>query len=627
MGPEAKAPGKARGYADGAPEEQKVDASRTSQSSVSNQATPGMYVWEDLPWTKVERKVFKLQRRIYRASQRADTKTVHALQRLLLRSWYAKVLAVRRVTQDNQGKNTPGVDGIASLKPPERLELAHNLNVEASPQPIRRVWIPKPGTDEQRPLGIPTVADRGRQALVKLALEPEWEAKFEPNSYGFRPGRSCHDAIEAIFTSISKLPKYVLDADIAKCFDRISHATLLSKLNTFPQLHRLIKGWLEAGVLEGDQLFPTTEGTPQGGVLSPLLANVALHGMEQFLVDGFFTKKTVQGKRQNWTPTVIRYADDLVVCHPDLEIIQQCQHRLQQWLQPLGLELKPSKTRIRHTLKPMEGETGFDFLGFTIRQFPVGKYHTGTNSQGHPLGFKTLIQPSAKKVQLPTQRLGEIVRHHEGAPQEGLIAVLNPIIRGWCNYYRTAVSKKTYADCDHVLYQQLRRWGNRRHPHKGRKWVARKYWRLPKWSFGPEKGLQLAQHTATRIVRHIKIQGDRSPFDGEWGYWTGRMGRYPGMSPWKATVLRRQGGKCAHCGLYFRPGDLVEIHHEDKDHGNNRRRNLVALHLHCHDGVHRAAKVNPQESVHDKDCSSEEPYERESLKYGSADQPGRRLPG
>src|SRR5450755_1527747 len=174
MGPEAKAPGKARGYADGAPEEQKVEASRTSQSSVSNQATPGMYVWEDLPWTKVERKVFKLQRRIYRASQRADTKTVHALQRLLLRSWYAKVLAVRRVTQDNQGKNTPGVDGIASLKPPERLELAHNLNVEASPQPIRRVWIPKPGTDEQRPLGIPTVADRGRQALVKLALEPEW---------------------------------------------------------------------------------------------------------------------------------------------------------------------------------------------------------------------------------------------------------------------------------------------------------------------------------------------------------------------------------------------------------------------------------------------------------------------
>jgi RNA-directed DNA polymerase len=593
MDPEAKALGKAKGYADGVPKVQKVDASNTSETSVSNQVLPEMYDWQDLPWPQVERKVFKLQRRIHRASQRQDTKTVHALQRLLLRSWYAKLLAVRRVTQDNQGKNTPGVDGIARLEPKERLELAHGLHLDARPQPIRRVWIPKPGSDEQRPLGIPTLADRARQALVKLVLEPQWEAKFEPNSYGFRPGRSCQDAIEAIFTCINRKAKYVLDADIAKCFDRIDHAALLEKLDTFPRLRRLIKGWLRAGVLEGERLFPTKEGTPQGGVLSPLLANVALHGMEEFLHRAFPHTKTVQGQRLKWTPTLIRYADDFVVCHPDLEVVQQCRQLLQDWLRPLGLELKASKTHIRHTLEARDGETGFDFLGFTIRQFPVGKHHTGKNSNGKLLGYKTLIKPSVKKVQLHTRRLGDVVRRYQGAPQEALIAKLNPLIRGWCNYYRAVVSKEIFADCDHVLCQQLRRWGNRRHPRKSKGWVVRKYWRFPEWTFSPSQGKALVKHTATRIVRHVKVQGGRSPFDGEWGYWTGRLGRYPGMSLWKALLLQRQGGKCAHCGLYFRPGDLVEIHHTDADHENNHRRNLAALHGHCHDDAHRASKVEP----------------------------------
>jgi RNA-directed DNA polymerase len=221
-------------------------------------------------------------------------------------SWSAKCLATRRVTQDNQGKKTSGVDGRAALEPEERLVLAHTLSLGAKPQPIRRVWIPKPGTDEQRPLGIPTIADRARQALVKLALEPEWEARFEPNSYGFRPGRSCHDAVAAIFQSIKQCPKYVLDADIAKCFERIDHGALLEKLNTFPRLRRVIKGWLEAGVLDGDRLFPTEQGTPQGGVLSPLLANVALHGLEKAVLDAFPKTKTVNGRVVEWAPTVVR---------------------------------------------------------------------------------------------------------------------------------------------------------------------------------------------------------------------------------------------------------------------------------------------------------------------------------
>jgi RNA-directed DNA polymerase len=225
--------------------------------------------WRDIDWATVQCDVHGLQRRIYQASLKDDLNKIHRLQRLLMSSWSAKCLAVRKVTQDNQGKRTPGTDGIAGLEPEERLPLVESLTLDAKPKPVRRVWIPKPGSDEKRPLGIPTMYDRALQALVKLALEPEWEARFEPNSYGFRPGRSAHDAIEAIFKAISKQDKYVFDADIAKCFDRINQDALLDKLQTFPLMRRIIKAWLKAGVLDGNSLFPTEEGTPQGGVITP----------------------------------------------------------------------------------------------------------------------------------------------------------------------------------------------------------------------------------------------------------------------------------------------------------------------------------------------------------------------
>ena len=243
-------------------------------------ATLPMYEWKSIPWPKLQRNVFKLQKRIYQSSQRGDIRTVHQLQRLLLSSQSARMLATRRVTQDNRGKNTPGVDKRSRLSPTERVNMAKALHFGNKPSPLRRVWIPKPRTYEKRPLGIPTLWDRALQAWVKLAMEPEWEAKFEPNSYGFRPGRSCHDAIEAIFSGIVRKPKFVLDADIAKCFDRIDHKALLAKLGTFPSLQRILQGWLRAGVLENQQWFPTESGTPQGGVISPLLANIALHGLE-----------------------------------------------------------------------------------------------------------------------------------------------------------------------------------------------------------------------------------------------------------------------------------------------------------------------------------------------------------
>ena len=355
-----------------------------------------------------------------------------------MKSWSARCLAVRRVTQDNQGKKTAGVDGVKSITPKARLELVRDLKVTSKAQPTRRVWIPKPDKAEKRPLGIPTVSDRARQALAKLALEPEWEARFEPNSYGFRPGRSCHDAVEAIFTSICHQSKYVLDADIAKCFDRINHRALLDKLGTFPTLRRAIKGWLKAGVMEGGELFPTTEGTPQGGVISPLLANIALHGLERGIVSAF-PRRSEANHHISGLPTVVRYADDFVILHRDLAVIEQAQQLAAEWLVGMGLELKPSKTRISHTLTEHQGNVGFDFLGFNVRQYPVGKTHSGKTGGRRPgsklLGFKTIIRPSKEAIHRQSQAIQAVVRRHRGAPQGALIDHLNPIIRGWSNYY------------------------------------------------------------------------------------------------------------------------------------------------------------------------------------------------
>ena len=539
--------------------------------------------WNQINWRQAERLTFKLQKRIYRASERGDVKAVRKLQKSLINSWSNKVLAVRRVTQDNSGKRTAGIDGIKLLSPKQRFELVGQIKVTGKAQPTRRVMIPKPGTNETRPLGIPTMYDRALQAVVKAALEPEWEALFEQNSYGFRPGRSCHDAIGAIFDSIKLKAKYVLDADIAKCFDRINHQALLEKIHTYPRLRKQIKSWLKSGVLDQGELFPTNEGTPQGGVISPLLANIALHGMED-KVKQYATTLKGNKKVNRQALSLIRYADDFVITHESIEVILACHQIIDEWLSDIGLELKLSKTKLTHTLNEYKGNVGFEFLGFQIQQYKVGNYRSASN--GHfQLGFKTLITPSRSKIKAHISRIATVIDAHKTAPQAALISKLNPIIRGWANYYSTVVSKETFSILDHLTYNKLRAWARRR----GKGNINKsKYWRTVgdrNWCFSTESGLELAQHSATPIVRHVKVKGNSTPYNGDWIYWSKRREEYPETPRKVATLIKKQFGKCTYCGLYFTPTDIVEVDHIQPrcQGGKDQYKNLQLLHKHCHD--------------------------------------------
>ncbi len=497
------------------------------------------------------------------------------------------MLAVRRVTQDNQGKKTAGVDGIKNLPPMQRFNLVYLLKTRyLKASPTRRVWIPKPGKNEKRPLGIPTMYDRALQALVKLGMEPEWEARFEPNSYGFRPGRSTHDAISSIFHSIKHKPKYVLDADISKCFDRINHDTLLGKIGRTPY-RRLIKQWLKSGVFDNNQFLDTVEGTPQGGVISPLLANIALHGIENRLME--FAKnldiKNPIGNQVSWQSKVqslslVRYADDFVILHEDIKVVLQATSVIQEWLNQVGLELKPEKTRIAHTLEEYEGnKPGFNFLGFTIRQ------HQAKSTEK---GYKTLIKPSSKSIKTHYRKLADICDSHKNAPVQMLIAKLNPIIRGWANYYSTQVSKEVFSGLDHILWRRIWRWAKRRHPNKTVKWVKQKYFpkvnKTRNWEFNNGEYI-LNRHDDVPIIRHIKVKGNKSPYDGDWTYWSSRTGKHPGIRKEVTTLLKQQKNKCAFCGLHFRPTDLIEVDHivPRSEGGDNTYKNKQLLHRHCHD--------------------------------------------
>lgn len=435
-------------------------------------------LWQNINWSLVELRIDRLQKRIYKYSLDGKKDRTTFLQNLLINSLDAKLLAVRKVTTDNQGCETVGVDGITYTTPEQKMKLVEKLCIDGKAAPIRKVWIPKPGKAEKRPLGIPIIRDRAKQKLVLMALEPEWEAYFEPNSYGFRPGRSTQDAIEAIFlmlrNSSSKFTngKYIFDADLKGCFDNINQDYLLKTLNTSPRITSQVKAWLKAGIFEGLTLDPpyfgveeNQIGTPQGGIISPFLANVALHGMENFLKDWICTQNwPYESRHESFNANkkksigIVRYVDDFVIIHKDPLVLENAKVALSQWLANTSqLKYNEQKSRIIHS------STGFNFLGFSIINVVRNK------------ATRIKIYPSNKNQKKLIKEIGDRCRKYRSISAYDLISSLRPKILGWGNYYRFCECKETFSKLDRHIFQILRAWVFRRDKRHGRKIVKENY--------------------------------------------------------------------------------------------------------------------------------------------------------
>jgi len=537
--------------------------------------------WDAVDWRRAHRNVRNLRQRIFRATRAGDIKRVRSLQKLMLRSYSNILVSVRRATQTNAGKNTPGVDKIVVKTPRARGELVDLLDTFQPWRslPVRRVYIPKPN-GKQRPLGIPTIRDRCLQAMVKNGLEPEWEARFEGTSYGFRPGRGCQDAIARVYTlaTTTGRKKWVLDADIQGAFDNIDHDFLLKTIGQAPG-RALVRQWLKAGVMEEGVVHDTTTGTPQGGVISPLLLNIALHGMEAAVGVRYNPNGTIKGKR-----AVVRYADDEVIFCETQEDALRAQEDLSRWLAERGLKLSEEKTRIVHLTD------GFDFLGFNIRHFPSPKT-TRT-------GYKILIRPSKKSVKAVRQKLREAWLELKGHSLSAVLWRLNPIIRGWADYYRTQCATKTFTKLDGWMHWRAMRYVKHTHPNKSQDWRVKRYFgqldsdREDCWVFGdtrPDKNgrhRHLIKFSWRKIVRHILVKGTHSPDDPDLReYWSERRKiNINHLSASDVDLANDQDWVCPICGVELINGEELHRHHivARSEGGSDAPANRVLVHLYCH---------------------------------------------
>ena len=557
--------------------------------------------WKDINWKIVHKRLSRQQRRVYKASLERNTAKVHALQRRIIGSLDAKLTAIRRVTTENKGRNTLGVDGQKAISNAMKIKLASKLKLDGKANNIRRVYIPKPGKSDVRPFGISTIEDRAKQMLAKLALEPEWEAIFEPNSYGFRPGRSCHDAIASLFLSLRGKSRFVLDADIQNCFDQINHEKLLKKLGTFSQMESQITAWLKTDIMDeylnkSNEIFHSMESTPQGGIISPLLANIALHGLETYIKEWYavnwypFTglSRKIAMRDRKASIGFSRYADNFVITAPKESAIRQIEKQVEIWLnKEVGLSLSKAKKRIINSTE------GFEFLGF---QF------ISINMSGQ---YKLKIHPSKSSKKSLISKTRDIIQKNRSTSSYNLINLLAPRIIGWSNYFRYAECQKDFSKLDYVVFKQLRAWVFRRkskglnsrtkikekyfpsgqtYTFRGRKYTNN--WILVGETLinGQKKDNFLPKLSWVESSNYAKIRSNASPYDGNHPYWAMRMEKYSGYNQSISKLIKRQAGRCAICNEPFTPMDIIESDHmvPKSKAGSDKFSNLQALHKHCH---------------------------------------------
>ncbi len=527
--------------------------------------------WHGINWAACYRRIRSLQRRIVQAVQAGAWRKVKRLTYLLVHSFAARAIAVKRVTE-NTGKKTPGVDGEVWNTPDQKAQAIERIGQWQGyrPLPLRRLYLPKKN-GRQRPLSIPAMSDRARQAVYLQALQPSAETTADPNSYGFRPKRRCADAIDQCFKVLRQQTSasWILEGDIEGFFDNISFSWLETHI---PMNKRVLGSWLRSGYSERGQLFPTTSGVPQGGLCSPVISNMVLDGLEA-VVHGS------PGQRRKHHLHYIRWADDFIVTASSREVLEHTvRPRIETFLAERGVRLSPTKTRIT----PLTA--GVEFLGQTIRKF----------ARPHGKPAKLQITPSKASLQAVKAKI-KALGHHARTPME-LIDTLTPVLRGWANYHRHVICGSTFARLDSFVWHRTYRWANRRHANKTGRWSTDRYFPHQPgeaWRFtDPRTGRQLlrVQRTITP-QRHLKVRATANPFDPAWAAYFEHRDRQmtqQAASPFRATVLRQQQGLCPNCRQGIQEEEALDLHHRDGNHLNNHLSNLLFLHPNCHRQHHYA---------------------------------------